>query len=138
LNFRHFDLDEYHYRWDTEIPYSALHTREHKTERLMDDISQSPRFVMSGQMWSIRKSFENFFDLGVYLFAPTKIRVERCRNRAIRRWGDRVLSGGDLYELNQESLRLAEQYDTAEPPAVRLTRDDEWAAELPCLWLKFC
>lgn len=54
LHFQHFDLDDYHYRWDTEIPYTISYTMEQKTKRLMKDISQFPHFVMSGRMWSIR------------------------------------------------------------------------------------
>ena len=26
LNFQHFDLDDYLYRWDTEIPYTITYT----------------------------------------------------------------------------------------------------------------
>ena len=35
-------------------------------------------------------------------------------------------------KIHQESLFLAEQYDTGEPPAVCLKRDEQWATELPC------
>lgn len=132
LNFQHFDLDDYHYRWDTEIPYTVSYTKEHKTERLMNDISQFPHFVMSGQMWSIRKTFNPLFDVAVFITAPTEICVERYRLRALKRWGNRVLLGGDMYEFNLNSLILAEQYDTGEPPSVCLKRDEQWITELHC------
>lgn len=132
LHYKHFDLDDYHMRWDTEIPFTAFHTKEDKTERLMNDISQYPHFVMSGQMWSIRKTFEPFFDLAVFINAPTEICVERCRLRALERWGNRVLLGGDMYEYNLNHLISAEQYATGEPPSVCLKRDEQWITELPC------
>ncbi|SHL44938.1 hypothetical protein SAMN02745136_04928 [Anaerocolumna jejuensis DSM 15929] len=68
------------------------------TECLMNDISQFPHFVMSGQMWSIRKTFNPLFDLAVFITAPTEICVERYRLRALKRWGNRVLLGGGIPE----------------------------------------
>lgn len=80
LNYLPVDLDDYHWRWDT--------------------ISQTPHFVMSGSMWSIRKSFEPMFNMAVFMTAPPEICAERIRMRSVTRWGDRVLWGGDMYESN--------------------------------------
>lgn len=30
LNFHHFDLDDYHWRWDTEIPYIIFRSEEER------------------------------------------------------------------------------------------------------------
>jgi len=132
LGYTHFDLDDYHYHWDTEIPYTELYSKEAKTERLLNDIAQHPRFVMSGQMWSIRKSFNQFFDLGVFISVPAEVCVERCRERALARWGDRVRPGGDMYEDNVQNLVNAEKYAVGEPPMVCLKRDELWIEEMPC------
>lgn len=132
LKFQHFDLDDYLWRWDTKIPFTEFYSKEYRTERLMNDLSKYPHFVMSGQMWSIRKAFEPLFDLGVFITAPTEIRVERVRSREISRWGNRIFPGGDMYEVHQESLILTEQYDMDEPPKVSLNRDEQWVKELPC------
>ena len=132
LKFQHFDLDDYLMRWDTKIPLTEYNTKEERIERLTNGISKYPNFVMSGQMWSIRKTFEPLFDLGIFITAPTEIRVERVRSREISRWGDRIFPGGDMYEVHQESIFFTEQYDTGEPPAVCLKRDEQWVTELPC------
>ena len=132
LGYKHFDLDDYHYHWNTEIPYTELYSKKEKTERLLNDITRHLRFVMSGQMWSIRESFNRFFDLGVFISVPTEVCVERCRARALKRWGYRVRPGGDMYEDSRQQLINAEQYAVGVPPMVCLKRDEQWIAELPC------
>jgi len=132
LNFHHFDIDDYLFRWDTEIPFTVINSKEDRTERLLNDIAKYPDFVLSGQMWSIRKAFEPFFSLGVFITVPKEIRVERFRSRELSRWGNRILPEGDMYKFHQEYLLLTEQYEIEEPPLVCLKRDEQWAAELPC------
>lgn len=77
-------------------------------------------------------TFNPLFDFAVFITVPTEICVERYRLRALKRWGNRVLLGGDMYEFNLNSLILAEQYDTGEPPSVCLKRDEQWMMELHC------
>ena len=132
LNFHHFDLDDYLFCRDTDIPMSVIDSKENRTKRLLSDIAKSPHFVMSGQMWSIRKTFEPLFDLGVFITAPTEVRVERVHSREMSRRGNRINSGGDMHKIHQESLFLTEQYDAGEPPAVCLKRDEQWETELLC------
>ena len=132
LNFHHFDVDDYLFRWDTEIPFTVINSKEDRIDRMLSDIATYPNFVMSGQMWSIRKAFESVFDLGVLITVPKEIRVERFRSRELSRWGTRILPGGDMHKSYQESLLITEQYETGEPPAICLKRDKQWAAELPC------
>ena len=70
--------------------------------------------------------------MGVFITAPTEVRLERVRSRETFRWGDRINFGGDMHGIHQESLFLTEQYDTGEPPEVCLKRDEQWVTELPC------
>ena len=135
LGVPHFDLDDYHWRWDTEIPYAIFRSREERTVHLMHDISICTRFVMSGSMWSIRKAFEPMFEMAVFLTVPAEIRAERLRSREFARWGCRVLPGGDMFEANEAHRNytaLARRYETDEPLQCCLKQHEQWAAELPC------
>ena len=129
LNFQHFDLDDYHWRWDTKIPYTIFRPSEERVKHLIDDISQHSHFVMSGNMWSIRKSFESFFDMAVFITVPAEIRAERIRNRENSRWGKRILPGGDMYEANEiysrDYLDRVNEYDMGD-------QHKQWIEELPC------
>ena len=132
LYFPHFDLDDYHWCWDAEIPFTVLRSVDEKRDMLMKDISKYPRFVMSGSMESIRKTFDPMFDLAVFVSAPTEIRVERVRAREFAWFGERILLGGDMYKNHQDFLAEVRGYDTGEPPIVCLKRHERWIAELPC------
>jgi len=135
LNFPHFDLDDYHWRWDTEIPYTVFRSRAEKAENIMQAISEHPHFVMSGSMWSIRKTFEPLFDMAVFMTAPAEIRAERLRVRSIARWGDRVLPGGDMYESSdvyKDYLACAKSYDQDICPDMCIIQHEQWSKEIPC------
>ena len=135
MGYQHFDLDDYHWRWDTEIPYTIFRSREERTTHLMSDLSKCTKFVMSGSMWSIRKAFEPLFDLAVFMTAPAEIRAERIRARSISRWGNRVLPGGDMYETSEiyrDYLACARNYDKDISPQACIIQHEKWAAELPC------
>ena len=81
LGFPYFDIDEYIWRKDTEIPFSQMYSREEKASRLMADISQNENFVMAGTMDSFHKPFDPLFDLAVHITAPVAVRMERLHQR---------------------------------------------------------
>jgi len=130
LNFWHLDLDDYHWRWDTEIPYTTLRPAEERIKHIMDDISQHANFVMSGNMWSIRKKFEPLFDLAVLITAPVKVRAERIRSRELAKWSDRILPGGDMYEANP--IYSQDYIERVSDDFGQDKQHEAWAKELPC------
>jgi uridine kinase len=134
LDWRHFDLDDYIWRSDTDIPFTVTYTRQEKIERLMRDISAFPHFVMSGSMDSFNQPFVPMFTLAVFVTACAEVRAERVRHRELALWGDRVLPGGDMYEAHCKGdyLAQARQYDTAEPPDYGRKNHEQWASTLPC------
>lgn len=135
LSFPHFDLDDYSWRWDTDIPYTVFRSREERTESILQAIAGHPHFIMSGSMWSIRKTFEPLFDMAVFMTAPAEVRAERLRIRSITRWGDRVLPGGDMYENNnvyKDYLACAKSYDQDISPQMCIVQHEQWVKELPC------
>ena len=136
LGFTHIDLDDYHWRWDTEIPYTIFRPAEERIEHLIHDLSDCDFFLMSGSMWSMRKIFEPLFDMAVLVTVPAEIRAERIRLRETNRWGNRILPGGDMYETNKDYskdwLERALEYDTAEPSQFGLKQHEQWINELTC------
>ena len=132
LGFLHIDIDDYIWRWDTEIPYTVLRSRQERIETLIEAVSKDEHFVMTGSMDSIRGFFTSLFELAVFLTVPTDIRLQRLGARKSEQFGERILPGGDMYEQNEKFLREAAAYDTGEPPQVCLKTHKQWAAELKC------
>lgn len=131
LNFHHFDLDDYLWDWNAEIPFSVVHPREKRINTLMNDIAKSPNFVMSGSMFSIREHFTHLFDLAVFITTPTAVRLERIRAREFARFGARILEGGDMHENHKSFLDYAERYDT-NSEVNNIMHHEQWINEFTC------
>lgn len=132
LGFKHFDLDDYYWQWDTEIPFTVARSREERIVKLMNDLESCAFFVLSGSLGMWSEPFIPLFDLAVFVTAPAAVRIERLHARELDRFGDRVLLGGDMYEDHKGFLDWAERYDTMEPPERCLKLHEQWAARLPC------
>lgn len=136
LGWPHFDLDDYIWRWDTPLPFTKTRPREEKIALLSEAISGHPHFVMSGSMWSFRKSFEPLFDLAVFLTAPAGIREARIRSRELARWGARVLPGGDMYEsegsIYRDYAACVRSYDEGPADQYSRAQHEAWILEMPC------
>ena len=94
LNYTFVDIDEYIWRKDTEIPFTAMYSRNEKIERLQAAISDCEHFVMAGSMDSFHEHFDPYFELVVHLHTDEKIRVKRVHERELEWFGERVLEGG--------------------------------------------
>ena len=135
LDFKHIELDDYYFHWDTEIPLTSSPTREEIREYVMNDISKQSRFVMSGVIGSTLWDLVNpLFDLAALMMVPVEIRMERLRAREYSRYGKRILEGGDMYEFTRKFFSDSELYETGVHPTVPVTleRHERWAAELLC------
>jgi adenylate kinase family enzyme len=132
LGFLHIDLDEYVWRWDTEVPYTAFRPQQEWYEHIMGDIAKSKGCVMSGSLGDDRHLFESLFDLAVYVTAPSEIRTERLRTRTCAQFGSRVLPGGDMCERNNKFIESAADYETN----FRSEQHEQWIRELPCCVLR--
>ncbi|WP_066501355.1 AAA family ATPase [Abyssisolibacter fermentans] len=130
LGFPYYDLDDYIWRRDTVKPFTVMYTREEKINRLMSDISQSEFFVMAGSMDSFNTPFVPLFDLAVHITASVEVRLARINKREYKRFGKRILEGGDLYENHQRFLNLAARYDSDGSPSMKTHK--QWANLLPC------
>ena len=75
-----------------------MYSREEKISRLKAAIAPYEHFVMTGSMSSFHQAFDDSFAMMVFLYVDPDIRVQRANERAIQRFGNRVLKGGDMYE----------------------------------------
>ena len=48
LGFQYLDIDDYLWRWDTEIPLTITRSQAERAKNLMDDIKKYPKFVIAG------------------------------------------------------------------------------------------
>lgn len=96
LNYFSMDVEDYYFI-KRNTPYSKFHTLE-ETQMLMErDIEKHQKFVLATVNCNWGK-INSTFKLAVVLKAPLDIRMERINTREYKKFGDRVLQGGDLYD----------------------------------------
>ncbi len=131
LGYTFVDIDEYIWRKDTELPFSAMYSKAEKINRLQEAISDCEHFVMAGSMDSFHEYFDPCFELVVHLHADAQTRVKRVHGRELGRFGERVLEGGDMYEAHEKMLTGIAGYDYG-IGACTLQQHEDWINSLKC------
>ena len=131
LGFHFVDIDDCIWRFDTEIPYTKMYSKEEKIANLNNAIKDCEFFVMAGSMDSFHEHFDDKFTLSILLNADAKVRVQRANARAIRVFGNRAKEGGDYYENHQKFLVDLAGYDLGYG-STTLQKHTAWLNSLPC------
>ncbi len=108
LNFKHMDIEHYYFT-SADNPYASSRTREEVERLLLEDIKQNPCFVFSAVNGNMTPEINACYGLVIYLDVPLNVRMKRIRQRAIDKFGDRVLLGGDMYEQEEKFFAYAEK-----------------------------
>ena len=131
LNYPFFDVDDYIWRFDTPELYTGMYSRQEKITRLKNAIAPYQHFVMAGSMSSFHEEFDSLFGMMVFLYVTPQIRIERLKERAIQRFGDRVMEGGDMYNSNLKFLKDNRKYETDGSP--NMNEQKAWMSSLSCV-----
>lgn len=131
LGYPYFDVDDYIWKQNTDSPYTQMYTRDEKISRLSNDIAPYEHFVMGGSMSSFHYAFDEMFEMMVLLYVSPDIRIERVHKRAIERFGERVLEGGDMYEAHMRFLNDNRRYEEDGSPNMR--EQKEWMENMSCV-----
>ena len=108
LQWKHMDIESYYFT-SADNPYASSRTRTEVEQLLLRDIQQNPRFVFSAVNGNMTAEINAYYRTVIYLEAPLEIRMRRIRQRAIEKFGERVLPGGDLYEQEERFFAFAAQ-----------------------------
>lgn len=102
INFRHFDTEDFYFDKSNSNPYSASRTRDQVEAMLFKEIQKHPQFIFTAVNGDFGKRISSAYKLVVYLAVPLDERMRRVKQRALDKFGDRVLEGGDMYEQEQK------------------------------------
>jgi adenylate kinase family enzyme len=130
----HFDTDDY-YWLPTDPPYEAKREMTERQE-LLRDLKGHESWVLSGSLCGWGDIAIPLFDLVVYLGLPHESRMGRLAGREMKRYGDRILPGGDLHDNYTEFMAWASRYDTAGVEQRSRLLHEEWLASLRCRVLR--
>lgn len=104
------------------IPFSIPRTKEKVQNALMKDIQLHQKFIISGVTMNWKEDILSRIDIAFWVQTPLEERLKRIKMREERRFGERVLPGGDMYMQQMDFRKVVENRDskTIEESAKRL------------------
>jgi hypothetical protein len=115
LSARHLEGDDY--QWlPTNPPYQQMVAKDQRGAALLADLRINVDAVVSGSIMGWGKELEDAFDLVVFLYLPSDIRLARLKLREEQRFG----------AAKPEFLAWAAQYDAGIEPGRSLQQHRDW------------
>ena len=130
LGVTHTDADSL-YWMPTDPRFTTPRTPADRQTLLMRTLPVAGRWVFSGAAAKWAAPLETFYDGVVFLRLDPAERMDRLRRREAERYGDRILPGGDMAELNAAFIAWAKSYDTAGSLRRGLVTHEAWLADQP-------
>ena len=132
LAIAHHDTDDYFWR-PTNPPYREMREVADRLRLMREVFLDRPDWVLSGSLDGWGSSVVALFDVVIFLYVPTAIRLERLRAREAQRLGaDAVAPGGSMHQKAEEFIEWASHYDDGTREGRNLARHQAWLASLSC------
>lgn len=94
------------------LPFSNPRTKHEVQTAIIKDIKIHPRFILSGVTMNWSEEILSCINIAFWVQAPLEERLKRIQEREERRFGTRVLAGGDMFEQQMEFSKVVEKRDS--------------------------
>lgn len=121
LGGEYLDADDY-YWLPTSPPFTHKRPAPERLASLLADLQPHPTCVVAGSIVGWGAALEDAFDLVVFLYLDTPLRIERLRRREIAQLG----------HADPAFLDWAAQYDSGPPVGRSLAKHRAWLARRTC------
>lgn len=95
-------------RSEPDQPYTNPRTREEAEILFEKEVIEHDNFIFAAVTGDYGKNILNLYQYAVIIDVPKEIRSKRVRNRSFQKFGNRMLSGGDLYEQEENFFKFIE------------------------------
>ncbi|WP_041768805.1 AAA family ATPase [Pseudovibrio sp. FO-BEG1] len=124
LSIPHADSDDYF--WEQTDPPFSIKRPEEERVRLMAPVLGDGSWVLTGACENWARDFIADATLIVFLSLPQELRLQRLKQREQERFGDRILEGGDMFEIHEAFFKWASQYEDPEFTGRSRHRHEAW------------
>lgn len=132
LGFKHFDSDDY-YWIPTQPKFITPRPIKERIALLKDDLDKEEKWILSGSNCGWGDPLIHRYDLVIFLYVPQHQRLERLKQRELKRYGpQRIAPGGDWHDNYITFLKWAASYETAGPDKRSLAMHNQWLQRLKC------
>ena len=130
-DYKWIDID--HISWmPTDPPFQFDRPADQRTAMLAEAMDKHPRCAIAGDMRGWGDVFISRLDVVVWLQVPTEVRLERLRQRELRDFGARILSGGDMHQTFTDFITNSAQYNTGDTTYRTYAKQERWVRGLMC------
>ena len=115
LGWKHLDTDDYFWR-PTLPPFQEKRDPAERLLLLTQALRAAPDSIVSGSLVGWGEGVEDAFDLIVFLYVPSELRLTRLRQREVLRYG----------RADPAFLQWASEYDQGPPVGRSLAKHEAW------------
>lgn len=94
-----------------ELPFSKPRTKNEVEFAILEDIKTHPKFIVSGVTMNWSDEILSRIDIAFWVQTPLEERLKRIQAREEKRFGARVLNGGDMFSQQMEFRKVVENRD---------------------------
>lgn len=99
LSIPFMDAEDYYFpASDSDYTYANARTQQEAASLLLRNAKACSSFVFASVKGNFSEEFSSLLTCAVFIHVPKEIRMMRVRERSYRKFGCRMLEGGDLYE----------------------------------------
>lgn len=132
-----FDTDDYFWS-PSKPPFQKKREKKKRQKLLMADLKKRQKWILSGSLCGWGDITIPLFDLVIFLWVPTEVRIERLKKREIERFGeDALFPSGEMYENHRDFIAWASQYDEGGTFMRSLALHNQWLQDLDCPVIRF-
>jgi len=125
LDFHFIDNEDLYFpKTDPNYIYVSPRNREEVENLLFHEIKANKNFVFASVKGDYGEAVYPFFQYAVLIDVPKDIRIQRVKNRSFQKFGNRMLTGGDLYEQEERFFDLVKSRSE--------NTVEEWIQSLKC------
>lgn len=121
-----FDVDDFF--WMPTVPPFTNKRPVAERLALLEERLVGDRWVLSGSLVGWGDPLMSRFDLVVFLYTPTEVRMSRLEAREIARYGAAIEPGGIMHENSRAFLEWAARYDEPHFEGRSLAVHNRWLA----------
>ncbi|BFO66750.1 AAA family ATPase [Chryseobacterium sp. KCF3-3] len=110
LNIEYFDSDDFFWL-TTQHPFTERQNPEIRNTSVSEKLHTTENWIFGGSIIHWGENVFPEFDLIIFLYLPSELRMERLRKREYERYGDELITHLERAKKYQEFMDWAKDYD---------------------------
>ncbi len=129
INLPYFDSDDFFWE-NTNPPFTQRRAAKLRNQLIQNELKQSENWILGGSIINWGAEVFPPFDLIVFLWIPSPIRLSRLKQRELERYGDVIFTDAERNKQFNEFMLWAADYDQATGIANRTIQAHQaWLAQ---------